>query len=286
MSTAKIGVIGGSGLYNIESMEGLREFEINTPFGKPSDKIITGNLDGVNFAFLPRHGKGHVLSPTEVNYRANIYALKSLGVEILVSVSAVGSLKEEHNLETLVLVDQFVDYTKHRKSTFFGDGVVAHVSFAKPTCQELSNILSKSANNLEIKVAEKGTYICMEGPQFSSKAESIVYRKLDFDVIGMTNATEAKLAKEAEMCYASMSFVTDYDCWHESEADVSVDLVLKTIKNNTEHAKIIIKKAVQEIAKMTECRCRNSLKNTIMTEPSEITDKVKSAKGLIIEKYL
>ena len=283
----KIGVIGGSGLYDIDGMQNIREFEIDTPFGKPSDKFVIGNLDGVEIAFLPRHGKGHFLMPTEVNFRANIYAMKSLGVETLISISAVGSLKKELAPETLVVVDQFFDFTKHRKSTFFGDGIVAHVSMANPICEKLADILYQSSQKLGIKSKKGGTYICMEGPQFSSKAESLVYRQLGFDVIGMTNATEAKLAKEAEMCYASLSFVTDYDCWHETEAPVTVEIVLQVLKENAENSKKILKDSIFEIAnRQTDCNCKSSLQNTIITNPEKITAEIKNRMGIIIEKYV
>jgi 5'-methylthioadenosine phosphorylase len=283
----KIGIIGGSGLYDIDGMQNIREIEIDTPFGKPSDKFVLGNLDGVEIAFLPRHGKGHFLTPTEVNYRANIYAMKSLGVETLISVSAVGSLKEELEPETLVIVDQFFDFTKHRKSTFFGEGIVAHVSMAEPICKKLTDILFETALDLGIKTQKGGSYFCMEGPQFSSKAESLVYRKLGFDVIGMTNATEAKLAKEAEMCYASLSFVTDYDCWHETEAPVTVEMVIEVLTKNVQNSKKILKKSILKIANRKDnCNCKTALNNSIITNQDKISNEIKNKMGIIISKYV
>jgi 5'-methylthioadenosine phosphorylase len=285
MGNIKIGIIGGSGLYNIEGLKDIKEVEINTPFGKPSDKIITGNLENIDIAFLPRHGRGHFLLPTEINFKANIYAMKSLGVETLISVSAVGSLKEDLAPGTLVLVDQFFDFTKNENSTFFGKGIVSHVSMANPVCDSLANILYESAKKIGIKTKKGGTYFCIKGPQFSSKAESLFYKNMGFDVIGMTNAVEAKLAKEAEICYSSMAFVTDYDCWHETEDAVTVDMVLKTLNENIKYAKQILKNSITDISKIKNCECRNSLKNSIITHPDKITDKIKEKMGIIIEKY-
>ncbi len=281
-----IGVIGGSGLYEMEGLTNIKEVKVDTPFGDPSDAYITGNLEGVDMVFLPRHGRGHRFLPTEVNYRANIYGMKKLGVERILSVSAVGSMKEDIEPGHMVVPDQFYDLTKHRKSTFFGDGVVAHVGFADPVCHDLFEILADAGKSVGATVHKGGTYLCMEGPQFSSRGESRIYRKWGVDVIGMTNATEAKLAREAEICYATLALSTDYDCWHETEEDVTVEAVIAIIHKNVETAKKIIKTAVARVAKERTCHCKSALNNCIMTRPELIPEKTKQDLELIIGKYI
>lgn len=281
-----IGVIGGSGLYEMEGLTGVREVRVDTPFGEPSDAYITGNLGGVEMAFLPRHGRGHRYLPTEVNYRANIYGMKKLGVERVISVSAVGSMREDIEPGHIVVPSQFYDHTKHRKSTFFGNGVVAHVGFADPVCHGLSDILVNAGEKTGARMHRGGTYICMEGPQFSTRAESNIYRGWGVDVIGMTNATEAKLAREAEICYATLALSTDYDCWHETEEDVTVEAVIAVLMKNVETAKKIIKEAVPKIPAKRECHCKEALKNAIMTKAELIPEKTKKDLDLIIGKYI
>ena len=281
-----IGVIGGSGLYEMEGLTSVREVKIHTPFGEPSDAYITGSLGGTEMVFLPRHGRGHRFLPTEVNYRANIYGMKKLGVDRIISVSAVGSMKEEIEPGHIVIPDQFYDLTKHRKSTFFGDGVVAHVGFADPVCHDLFETLADAGKKAGATVHKGGTYICMEGPQFSTRAESKIYRKWGVDVIGMTNATEAKLAREAEICYATVALSTDYDCWHETEEDVTVEAVIAVLMKNVETAKKIIKEAVTMMPAKKGCRCSEALKNAIMTKPELIPEKTKKDLELIIGKYI
>ncbi len=277
-----IGIIGGSGLYNI-GLENKKEIEVDTPFGKPSDKILVGELEGVKFAFLPRHGKGHRIMPSEINYRANIYALKKIGVKRVISVSAVGSMKEELPPGYLILPDQFIDFTKKRESTFFGSGVVAHVSMAEPTCKALREIVFNIANSIGYPIKNGGTYICIEGPQFSSKAESFLWRSFGVDVIGMTNMPEAKLAKEAQLCYVTLALSTDYDCWHEVETAVTVDMIIKTLMENVEKAKNILKKIPEGIQEIASCECGDSLKYAIITERDLIPEETKKRLSEIIK---
>lgn len=286
MKRADVGIIGGTGLYEMDGLSGVREVSIPTPYGKPSDKVMLGELSGVKIAFISRHGKGHKLSPSEINYRANIYALKSLGVHSVISVSAVGSLKKELTPGTIVIVNQFFDRTFKRENTFFKNGVVAHVSMADPVCKELSEILYKKARELNYDVVSTGTYICIEGPQFSTRAESNVYRSLGFDVIGMTNLPEAKLAREAELCYSTLALVTDYDCWHETEEAVSVEIIIDTLKKNIFRAKEIIRRAIVEVAGRADCTCRHALKDTIVTAVDAIPAKLKKNIHKIAGKYL
>jgi len=281
-----IGVIGGSGLYEMDGLTSVREVKLHTPFGEPSDAYITGSLGGTEMAFLPRHGRGHRFLPTEVNYRANIYGMKKLGVDRIISVSAVGSMREEIEPGHIVIPDQFYDLTKHRKSTFFGEGVVAHVGFADPVCHDLFGVLADAGKKAGATVHKGGTYICMEGPQFSTRAESKIYRKWGVDVIGMTNATEAKLAREAEICYATLALSTDYDCWHETEEDVTVEAVIAVLMKNVETAKKIIKEAVTMMPAKKGCRCSEALKNAIMTRAELIPEKTKKDLDLIIGKYI
>jgi len=281
-----IGVIGGSGLYAMEGLTNVRTTRVATPFGKPSDDYIIGTLHGKRVAFLPRHGRGHRIMPTDINYRANIFGMKKLGVERIISVSAVGSMKEEIKPGDIVIPDQFYDHTKHRRSTFFGNGVVAHVGMAEPVCAGLSNLLIEAGDKVGATVHRGGTYICMEGPQFSTRAESMTYRTWNVDVIGMTNATEAKLAREAEICYSTIALATDYDCWHHSEEAVTVEAVLAVMKHNIETSKSMIRQAVSMLTGERSCGCGESLKNTIMTPEKLIPAKVKRDLAPIIEKYI
>ncbi len=286
MLEAEIGIIGGSGLYEMEGMEDVESVKVNTPFGAPSDEIVTGTLMGRRMAFLPRHGRGHRLLPSEINFRANVYALKSLGVGRIISVSAVGSMKEEIAPGHIVVPDQFYDLTRHRVSTFFGGGVVAHVGLADPVCHELSQVLYEAGVGVGAAMRKGGTYLCMEGPQFSTRGESRVYRQWDVDVIGMTNATEAKLAREAEMCYATLALATDYDCWHETEEDVTIEAVIAIINKNAETAKAIIKAAAASIPEARACPCSDALKFAIMTKPEMIPPETKKKLELLVGKYI
>ncbi len=281
-----IGVIGGSGLYTMEGLTNLRSVSVSTPFGKPSDEYIIGTLFGRKIAFLPRHGRGHCIMPTDINYRANIFGMKKLGVQRIISVSAVGSMKEEINPGEIVIPDQFYDHTKHRRSTFFGNGIVAHVGMANPVCAELCDIIAQAGTATGAVVHRGGTYLCMEGPQFSSQAESLLYRTWNVDVIGMTNATEAKLAREAEICYSTIALATDYDCWHHSEEPVTVESVLAVMKKNIETSKAMIREAVRVLPETRSCACGDSLKNTIMTPEKIVPAKTKKDLAPIIGKYL
>ena len=283
-----IGVIGGSGLYEIEGLTNLQEVTVGTPFGAPSDTYITGSLGDVELVFLPRHGRGHRLLPSEVNYRANIYGMKTLGVERIISVSAVGSMKEEIVPGQIVIPDQFFDRTQGRRaSTFFGDGVVGHVQFADPVCADLSAVLVKSARDVGATVHAGGTYLCIEGPNFSTRAESRIYRSWGVDIIGMTNLPEARLAREAEMCYGTVALATDYDCWHEGHDDVSVEAVIAIIQQNVVTAKKIITTVVQNLTQQPKnCHCDEALKFAIMTDKSFIPSATQEALKPIIGKYL
>jgi len=265
----KIGIIGGSGLSKMGIIKNTEEIEVNTPFGKPSDKITLGKIEGVNIAFIPRHGKGHAIPPHKVNYRANIFALKECGVEYLISTAAVGSLKKELKPLDFVIADQLIDRTAKRISTFFEDGIVAHVGFADPFCPILSKIAFEKTKE-EGVTTHRGTYVCMEGPQFSTRAESNLYRSWNVDVIGMTLATEAKLAREAEMCLCGILTVTDYDCWYDEEEDVSVTSVVEVLKKNDERMASVIKRIVPEIKYKRSCECKNALQNAIITSPDII----------------
>jgi len=284
---AKIGIIGGSGLYDIEGIKDIKAVRLKTPFGQPSDEFILGSLEGREVAFLLRHGRGHKILPSELNYRANIYAMKVLGVERIISVSAVGSLKEEIKPRDFLLPDQFVDRTNQaRKTTFFGQGIVAHIAFAEPVCPVLSNVLYQAAKDLDITVHPKGTYLNMEGPAFSTQAESRLYKSWGMDVIGMTNMPEARLAREAEICYATLAMVTDYDCWHAEKKTVSADLIIQTMKKNIHDAKNLIKTAITKIPYKRDCLCSCALKNAIVTSPKEISAEVKKKLDIIIGKYV
>ena len=281
-----IGVIGGSGLYEMEGLTQVITMKVTTPFGKPSDDYIIGTLHGKRVAFLPRHGRGHRILPTDINYQANIYGMKKLGVERIISVSAVGSMKEEIKPGDIVIPGQFYDHTRQRRSTFFGNGIVAHVGMADPVCIYLSEILVQSGIAVGATVHRGGTYLCMEGPQFSTRAESLTYRKWDVDVIGMTNATEAKLAREAEICYSTIALATDYDCWHHSEEAVTVEAVLAVMKKNIETSKDMIREAVRVLPETRSCGCSESLRNTIMTPENLIPFKTKKDLIPIIGKYM
>jgi len=286
MPEAKIGVIGGSGLYEMEGMTDIEEVKPDTPFGEPSDVIIIGELEGNRLAFLPRHGRGHYIMPTEVPSRANIYALKSLGVEWIISISAVGSLIEEIRPMDLVIPDQLIDRTKSRVNTFFGDGLVAHVTFADPFCPVLSDILHQAAIEEGARVHKGGTYVVMEGPLFSTKAESNLYRSWGASVIGMTALPEAKLAREAEICYATVACATDYDCWHEAEESVTIEMVIANLQQNVSRAKSIIRTAVSRIPQKRECGCAQALKDAIITAPDKISDNMKRELALLIGQYI
>ncbi len=281
----KIGIIGGSGLYDIEGLKGLKEKTVTTPFGAPSGSYQIGSLNGVEIVFLPRHGQGHKMSPSEINYRANIFGFKKLGVEDIISVSAVGSLKEHLHPMDMVIPDQFYDRTNHcRKATFFEDGIVAHISFAHPICPILSRLLFETACDLGITVHNGGTYLNIEGPAFSTKAESMVYRSWGMDIIGMTNLTEAKLAREAEICYAVLAMVTDYDCWHDTHDQVTLETVIEYLTKNIQNAKKILKSAVSSLPDTSTCSCKNALSGAIFTSPDKIDKKVRQRLNVIIKK--
>ncbi|MDH4226557.1 MAG: S-methyl-5'-thioadenosine phosphorylase [Deltaproteobacteria bacterium] len=286
MSERVIGVIGGSGLYEMEGLSEVKNVKVSTPFGDPSDEYITGRLGDAKLVFLPRHGRGHRLTPSEINYRANIYGMKKLGVEWLISVSAVGSMKEEIAPGHIVIVDQFFDRTSKRVSSFFGSGIVGHVEFAEPVCGNLSSVLYDASKKAGATVHKGGTYICIEGPQFSTKAESKTYRKWGVDVIGMTNIPEAKLAREAEICYATIALSTDYDCWHETEESVTVDMILETIRKNVSTAKAIIGHAAKGIAHPRNCKCASAMKFATVTDKKAIPEKTKKDLDIILGKYL
>ncbi len=286
MDEIKIGIIGGSGFYDME-FEDAKYVDLDTPFGRPSEKILIGKVGGVDIAFLSRHGIGHRFSPSEVNYRANLYALRSLGVKNLISFTAVGSLKEELEPTDLVIPDQYYDNTFKREKTYFENGIVAHVSMAEPTCSSLTEHAYRIAKEIGLKVHKGGTYFNMEGPQFSSRAESFAYRHHDFSIIGMTQAIEAKLAKELEMCFLPLAFVTDYDCWHEDTKNVSVDMVIEYLNKNTKNAQKLVNLLANRLDSNTEeCSCDRSLEYAIMTNHKYISTETYKRMKLIIEKYV
>ena len=285
MEKIKIGVIGGTGLYDIKGLEEIKETKPSTPFGEPSDTIITGTLEGREIAFLPRHAKGHRIMPTELNNKANIYALKSLGVEWIIAFSAVGSMKEEIRPQDFLVPDQLFDRTKTRVPTFFGDGIVVHISFADPYCPTLSKILYETGKDLGYRIHKGGTYLCIEGPAFSTRAESRIYRSWGVEVIGMTNLPEVKLAREAEICYATVALVTDYDVWHTTE-EVSVETVMKNLEANTLKAKELVKAVIPRIPDKKECPCATALANAVITHKEAIPEKRKKELELLIGKYL
>ncbi|OQY20286.1 MAG: methylthioadenosine phosphorylase [Desulfobacteraceae bacterium 4572_35.1] len=284
---AVVGVIGGSGLYEMEGLTNIEEVWLQTPFGEPSDAYICGNLGDVKLVFLPRHGRGHRLLPTEVPYRANIYGMKMLGVEQIISVSAVGSMREEIVPGHIVIPDQFFDRTTgKRSSTFFGDGIVGHVQFADPVCPDLSSVVANAAQQVGATVHRGGTYVCIEGPNFSTRAESQIFRSWGVDIIGMTNLPEARLAREAEICYATVALATDYDCWYAGHEDVSVEAVIAVVKSNVVMAKKIIAAAVKEISTERSCSCGQALQYAIMTAPEQIPETARKQLELLIGKYL
>lgn len=289
MEKVNIGIIGGSGLYQMPELQNVREIEVDTPFGKPSDAFIVGELEGVTVAFLPRHGRGHKFTPTEVPYRANIYAMKMLGVDYILSVSAVGSLQEKYAPMDFVIPDQFFDRTRARaeESTFFGNGIVAHITFSHPVCDQLGDILQESCKTVAgLNVHRGGTYICMEGPAFSTKAESNVYRQWGMDIIGMTNLQEAKLAREAEIAYATMALVTDYDCWHEDHDSVSLDMVIGYLTNNVRNAQLVLKEAVKRVAaKETPNQYAGATQSAVFTQPDHWNPETAKKLEAIIGKY-
>ena len=282
----KVGIIGGSGLYNLKELDKVNNIQIDTPFGKPSSDFLTGEVHDIPVVFIPRHGIGHVLLPTEIPFRANIWGLKKLGVTHLISVGAVGSLKEEIIPGHIVFPDQFIDLTRHRTSTFFGNGIVAHVQFGDPVCPKLSEKLVQSAKTVGASIHLGGTYICMEGPAFSSRAESLLYRSWGADVIGMTNAQEAKLAREAEMSFASIALATDYDCWHVSESEVNVDDIIKVMHENVETARRIIVETMRNLTPDFPNSQQDALKFALLTEKSKITQKTRNDLDLFISRYL
>ena len=285
MSDVRIGVIGGSGLYELEGLAGVRWVRVKTPFGDPSDAYCIGRFGDRTVVFLPRHGRGHRLMPSELNFRANIYGFKRLGVEWVISISAVGSMREQVRPLDLVIPDQFFDWTRRRASSFFGNGIVAHVGMADPVCPELADRLEKAARVTAATVHRGGTYLCIEGPQFSSKGESRTYRQWGVDVIGMTNMPEAKLAREAELCYATLALVTDYDVWHESEAAVSVEAVVANLMKNVATAKEVLRRVIPEIGRPRRCPCPSLLQNAIITNPAAFPPRTRKALDLLIGKY-
>lgn len=285
-NNVKIGIIGGSGIYEMESLKNIKEYSINTPFGKPSDKIIVGEVKGKLVAFLPRHGRGHFISPTEVNSQANIYALKLLGVEFIFSISACGSLKEEIKPKDFVLPNQIYDKTKFRIPTFFRDGFVSHISFAEPYCENLRKLVYECCKQLNIKVHYGGTYVCIEGPQFSTKAESQVHRQLGFDIIGMTALPEAKLAREAEICYVTIALVTDYDVWKEGN-EVTIQEVLNNLKANSENSKKLLELVIEKLdIEKRDCACKDALKYAIFTKKEKINKNTYKKLKIFVEKYI
>ena len=281
-----VGVFGGSGLYEIDGFEGVEEISLSTPFGEPSDAFVSGTIGGVRAVFLPRHGRGHRLLPTEINYRANVWGMKQLGVTRILSVSAVGSMREEIAPGDFVVVDQFLDRTRHRADTFFGDGCAAHVMFADPVCADLRSVLVEAAGDVDVRVHDGGTYLNMEGPQFSTRAESRTYRTWGVDVIGMTNLQEARLAREAEICYATIAMATDYDCWREGHEDVTVEAILQVMGQNVSHARGLILAVLPRLRPQRTCPCKDALQYAILTDPARIPAEARDRLGLFIGKYV
>src|ERR1700675_816763 len=285
-SQASIGIIGGSGLYSMAGITSPREIKVKTPFGEPSDAIVLGTLEGKRVAFLARHGRGHRILPSEINFRANICAMKQLGVERVISVSAVGSLQEDLRPGEFLVVDQFVDRTKGRVSTFFGGGLVAHVTFDKPTCAQVSAVFADASTHCGVKVHPRGTCVCIEGPQFSTLAEAHVHRQLRFEVIGMTNVTEAKLAREAELCYATIAMITDYDCWHPEHESVTATQIIATLNQNAENAQKVLREAVRGMPDERACKCGAALKHALVTDMKLVPKATKKKLEAIIGKYI
>ena len=286
MPQAEIGIIGGSGLYSMPGLSRIKEVKLKTPFGAPSDAYVLGTLEGRKVAFLARHGRGHRILPSELNFRANIYGFKQLGAERIVSISAVGSLKEEHKPLEFVIPDQFFDRTRHRVDTFFGNGIVAHIGFADPICPQLAQAVDGACKKAGVIAKRGGTYVCMEGPQFSTKAESHVYRSWGIDVIGMTNLQEAKLAREAEICYVTVAMVTDYDCWHPHHDSVTVDQIVAVLLKNAENATRVVRETVSAMPKERSCKCGSALAHAILTDRSKIPAATRQKLKLILDKYL
>ncbi|MCT7957847.1 S-methyl-5'-thioadenosine phosphorylase [Laspinema palackyanum] len=290
MEPVKIGIIGGSGLYQMEALKDIEEVPMNTPFGSPSDAAIVGSLDGIRVAFLARHGRHHSLMPSEIPFRANIYALKQLGVDYIISASAVGSLKEEVKPLDMVVPDQFIDRTQHRMSSFFGEGIVAHIAFGEPVCDRLAEILGDAVASLnlpEVNLHRGGTYVCMEGPAFSTQAESNLYRSWGASIIGMTNLTEAKLAREAEIAYATLALVTDYDCWHPMHDSVTVEMILDHLHANADHAQKVIQEVVRQLGENPpESKAHSALKYAILTPMDRVPPRIKDKLKVILQKYL
>ena len=286
MQEAEIGIIGGSGLYAMPGLSDVHEEKLETPFGSPSDAYVLGALEGRKVAFLARHGRGHRLLPTELNFRANIYGMKQLGVERIISVSAVGSLKEEHKPMDFLIPDQFVDRTRQRVSTFFGEGLVEHVALADPVCAEVAKSAANACKKAGVTGKTGGTYICIEGPQFSTRAESNVYRSWGMDVIGMTNLQEAKLAREAEICYATLAMVTDYDCWHPDHDAVTVETVISYLNKNAENACKVVRHTVADMPKTRKCKCGLALEYAILTDRSKIPPETRRKLSLLLDRYL
>ena len=282
MTQMIIGIIGGSGLYDMEGLEGVEEVKLTTPYGEPSDAYITGTYEGRKLVFLPRHGRGHRLSPSEVNYRANVHGFKQLGAQWLLSISAVGSMREEIEPGHLVVVKQIIDRTRGRKSTFFGNGIVGHIQFADPMCNDFSEVVYDAARSAGATVHKDGTYICMEGPAFSTRAESNTYRSWGVDIIGMTNVPECKLAREAGLCYATLALSTDYDCWHEGEEDVSVEAVVETIHKNVAMARAVIQEVVVKIPAERACGCEDAIRHAVLTAPDAIDPAARERMALIL----
>jgi len=283
---ADIGIIGGSGLYDIEGLRKVMERQVKTPFGAPSDKVMLGELEGVRIAFLSRHGRGHRMNPSEINYRANIYALKSLGVRRVISVSAVGSMKESIRPGDVVLPDQFIDLTKRRVSTFFEGGIVAHVAFGDPVCASLGSALLEAGRMVGATVHQGGVYLCIEGPQFSTKGESRLNRQWGASVIGMTNLPEAKLAREAELCYSTVALATDYDCWHETEEAVTVEAILTTLRQNVTLAKRLLRAVLPAVAAVKACNCQRALQDAIITAPNQMPASLRRKLALLMERVV
>ncbi|MGB7590173.1 MAG: S-methyl-5'-thioadenosine phosphorylase [Terriglobia bacterium] len=286
MPQAEIGIIGGSGLYNLPGIERVREVRIATPFGKPSDAYILGNLEGRKVAFLSRHGRGHILLPSELNSRANIYGFKKLGVGRIISVSAVGSLQEDYRPMDMALPAQFFDRTRQRASTFFGDGLVAHISFDTPVCPTVVDVLAGACKDVGVRCHTGGTYLCMEGPAFSTQAESNVHRSWGMDLVGMTSLPEAKLAREAELCYATLAMVTDYDCWHPQHDAVTVNMILEYLAHNVENSQKILLKAIRSMPQQRNCKCGSALAHAILTDRRRISPRAKKKLSLLVGKYI
>jgi len=283
---AEIGIMGGSGLYSMNGLTKTKEVQVTTPFGEPSDRVVLGMLEGKRVAFLARHGRGHRILPSEINFRANVYAMKLLGVERLISVSAVGSLMEDLQPGEFLVPDQFVDRTKNRVSTFFGEGLVAHVGFDKPTCGQVSTVLADASVHCGVMVHRRGTYVCIEGPQFSTLAEANMHRQLRFEVIGMTNVTEAKLAREAEICYATIAMITDFDCWHAEHESVTASEIIATLVENAENAQRVLREAVRAMPEERNCKCGAALKHALVTDMKLVPKATKKKLDAIIGKYI